>query len=613
VAEPPRDSRGGRQRATAIGVVVAGLAAALIIAALALRPSGAELGPILQRAFDDRLRAREADLQARVATLARAPRLPAAVSTDARTVADLTEEELALRPMAGETIVLGQIPRRGTASTPVILRVLPPRAVPAPLYADASAGPRARIVAGRLLLAHGVLVRPLERADELDGVIAASWPVALEDLTRDLVAAGAAAWLQGDGATLALAGTASRGRWVRSEHALASPSGRGLRLVVAAPARHTASYRASAGALALLALLVSWWIWPRRSAGPSPARPGAVPQIASGPSTTGFFPSYLTPSPSPAPILRVGQYEILRLLDAGRTAEVYLARRAGDPDEVLALKVLQSAFARRPEVVKVFLEEARLAAGLVHPNIVRVFEVGQAQDQFFLAMEFVDGADLDRLRAISRRAGRLIPLAVALAVVRRICDGLHAAHTATAADGSPLGLLHRDVKSANVLCARSGSVKIGDFGIARASQVLLDRRADPEQARAAPGALAPEQRLHQPLDRRSDVFGVGAIAYELLSGAPFELDPLALGIERWPQLRLPSALRPDLPAELDQVLLRALAFSRQARFGSCAELAAAVDQIASRHAPGADDETVARWVEATLAADRSGAKVGATI
>ena len=318
----------------------------------------------------------------------------------------------------------------------------------------------------------------------------------------------------------------------------------------------------------------------------------------------------------------VGQYEILRLLDAGRTAEVYLARRAGDPDGILALKVLQSAFARRSDVVQVFLDEARLAARLVHPNVVRLFEVGQAEDQFYVAMEFVDGADLDRLRAISRRAGRLIPLPVALAILRGICDGLHAAHAATAADGSPLGLLHRDVKSANVLCARSGTVKIGDFGIARATQVLRDRRADPEQTRATPGSLAPEQRLHQPLDRRSDVFGVGAIAYELLSGAPFELDPLALGIEGWPQLRLPSALRPELPAELDQVLLRALAFSRQARFGSCAELAAALDEVAEKAAGTVEtgsraqadtEETVAAWVETTLAADRISARVGATI
>jgi serine/threonine protein kinase len=350
---------------------------------------------------------------------------------------------------------------------------------------------------------------------------------------------------------------------------------------------------------------------------PSPAY-GTPPTPAYGTP----LPAYATPSPSfatPSPVSgtmplpaasqpgdpgRMDRYEIVRLLDAGGSAEVYLARVAGEPgfEKLVALKVLQSALAREPEVVERFLEEARLASRLDHPNIVQVLDVGRSRDQYFIAMEYVDGADLDRLRSISRRAGKLIPVSVVLAILRRICDGLHAAHGASAADGTPLGLIHRDVKSANVMVGRSGVVKIGDFGIAQASRALDRRRTDVGgKVKGTVGYMAPEQRQGHMLDSRTDIFGVGAIAYELLSGAALDLDPLALGPQGWPHLRRPSTLRRDMPLELDEVVMRALAYDREQRWPSCAVLESSLERIATWHPPIATDKTVGAWARELLA------------
>jgi hypothetical protein len=575
-----------RQTAAAAAVAVVGLSAALALAALGNQPPAAGLGPLLRGALDDRLRALAADLQTRVATVARTPRMAAAVSTDARTVADLTQDELGFWPLTGETVVIGQVPVGKAPAAPVILRVLPQGASSPPIEVG---GPRARVQGGRLLLTHAVLVRPLERAELLNGVVAASWTVSLDALIRDLARARAAAWLDGAGGAMSLVEAPTRVSRLRSEHALQSEPGRGLRLVVEVPTRSRGSYRAAAGTVAALALLLAGLCWPRRT----PARRVVHPKVP-------------PPPPPPSVRLRVGQYEILELLDAGQTTEVYLARPAGaaGTDQIVALRVLQSAFARQPEVVRMFLDQARMAARISHPNLVQVLDAGQAGEQYFIATEFVDGPSLERLRAISRRAGRLIPVTVAVAIARKICLGLHAAHTASADDGSPLQLVHGDVAATRVLCARTGSVKIGQLGFQGLGHGARAQRSS--------GHLAPEQRMGQALDARTDVFGVGAIAYELLSGAPLDLDPLAAGIDGWPHLRLPSALRPEIPPALDQVVLRALAFTRQARFASCAELEAALAPVAAM-LPAVTQDTLAIWVESTLGAEMQVPKAGATL
>jgi serine/threonine-protein kinase len=283
---------------------------------------------------------------------------------------------------------------------------------------------------------------------------------------------------------------------------------------------------------------------------------------------------------------------------------VYLARATGEAgfEKAVALKVLHANLAQRQDVVAYFLDEARLASGLIHPNIVQIQDLGLAGNAYYIAMELVDGADLDRLLTASRAAGQLVPVAVALTVLRKMCDGLHAAHTAVASDGQPLALVHRDVKSANVLLSRDGVVKIGDFGIVKANQQLHVTAVG--QASGTPAVMAPEQRMGGAVDRRADVYGVGAVAYQILTGREVNLDLVALmprGVEGWPHLPPPSQVRPELPPELDGIVLRALSFDPESRQSSCAELEDHLDQVATRHGLWASDKDVARWLSALLA------------
>ena len=219
-------------------------------------------------------------------------------------------------------------------------------------------------------------------------------------------------------------------------------------------------------------------------------------------------------------------------------------------------------------------------------------------------MEYIEGADLDRLLSGCRSRGAQVPLDVAMAILRKICEGLHAAHTALNSDGRPLELVHRDVKSANVFVARNGAVKVGDFGIARANQLTRVNRTEVGFVKGTAAYMSPEQRTGGAVDRRTDVYGVGAIAYELFAGTAVNLDLARiahLGREGWPHLALPSSLRPFLPAGIDGMVFRALAFEPQDRFASGEELEDAIEELANAHGLAVGHRAVAQWVEAELA------------
>jgi serine/threonine-protein kinase len=302
----------------------------------------------------------------------------------------------------------------------------------------------------------------------------------------------------------------------------------------------------------------------------------------------------------------VGRYRLIRQLGAGGMAEVHLARVTGEAgfEKLVAVKLLQRWLAANAQIVESFLDEARLASRLSHPNIVQVLDLGKADDDYFIAMEYIEGADLQRLLASCRRRGALVPLRVALQILRHVCDGLAAAHSATDAQGACLGLVHRDVKCANVFVARSGAVKIGDFGIAKANQADRQHKTQTGQIKGTTAYMAPEHRLGREVDRRADIFGVGAIGYELLTGKQINLDLLTLmefGREGWPHLEPPSSVRAEIPKEIDEVLWKALAYEKEARYASCDEMEEALDALVQRFALNASDKAVAHWIEAELA------------
>jgi serine/threonine-protein kinase len=301
---------------------------------------------------------------------------------------------------------------------------------------------------------------------------------------------------------------------------------------------------------------------------------------------------------------RIGRYAIIRQLGQGGMADVFLARSEGEAGfgKLVAFKVLQPLFAAQPIAVNLFLDEARLVSGLDHPNIVQTHDLGRAGDRYFIAMEYVDGMDLARLATAFHERGERIPLPFALAILCRICDGLHAAHMATGPDGQPLYLVHRDVKSANVFLSRTGAVKIGDFGIAKATHTVRMSRTELGQVKGTPGSMPPEQRLGMDVDLRADVYGVGAIAYEILSGEPVNLDYVALaaqGTTGWPHLPPLSASRADVPKALDAIIFKALAFAREARFPGCAALEQELHALAAT-AGLANDKEIGAWVRSEL-------------
>jgi serine/threonine-protein kinase len=301
---------------------------------------------------------------------------------------------------------------------------------------------------------------------------------------------------------------------------------------------------------------------------------------------------------------RLGRYQILNLLGRGGTASVYLANTVGEAgfERRVAIKIMQPELFRNAQTREMFLDEARLASRIDHPNVVAIYDLGRTDDGYYIAMEHVDGSDLETLLHYTVNGARRVPIDIALAIVRRICDGLHAAHTAVGANGEPMGLIHRDVKLGNVLVSRNGAVKVGDFGIAKArAQHHITALGE---TRGTLGLMAPEQRLGRELDARADIFGVGAIAYQLVTGFSVDLDinlVVQRGVVGWPHLRRVRDVRPDAPVELDAILWRALAYDAESRQTSCAELEAELAVVMEAHGWTTTDREIGEWLSRELA------------
>ena len=301
----------------------------------------------------------------------------------------------------------------------------------------------------------------------------------------------------------------------------------------------------------------------------------------------------------------IGRWEILKRLGSGGMADVYLARARGEAgfEKQVAVKVMHPHLARNERAVEHFLDEARLSSRISHPNVVQIQDLGKIGNDYVIVMEFVDGVDLEKLLASARAAQRQVPIDIALGILCRICDGLNAAHKSTTTDGAPMNLVHRDVKSANVLVSKQGGVKVVDFGIAKAASQAHMTYAG--ETKGTPSMMAPEQRVGEQVDVRADVYSVGAVAFEILTGHGVNLDLAALahlGVENWPHLPMPSTLRPQLPAELDALLMQCMSFDRERRPADCAVLESQFEAIMKRHGLSASDKDIARWVASEAAA-----------
>jgi len=285
----------------------------------------------------------------------------------------------------------------------------------------------------------------------------------------------------------------------------------------------------------------------------------------------------------------IGRYHLLDRVSSGGMADVYRAKTV-DPDgteRLVAMKRVLEQYAEDPAFVRMLVAEYRLSLLLVHPNIARIYELLQSDEGYFISMEYVDGKDLraTMYRASDRR--RPIDAIDAAYLMARAVDGLDHAHVATTHEGQPLRLVHRDFSPSNILVSYDGSVKIIDFGIAK---------ADVDRERTAQGIIkgkvrymSPEQAQGDPrLTGQSDVFSAGSVLYELLTGTPAFSAPseveLIYAVRRAEPVPL-RELAPHVPEELAEVVGRAMARHRKDRYQSAGEFRDGLVTFLRGHAP----------------------------
>ncbi|HEX3765127.1 MAG TPA: serine/threonine-protein kinase, partial [Kofleriaceae bacterium] len=271
----------------------------------------------------------------------------------------------------------------------------------------------------------------------------------------------------------------------------------------------------------------------------------------------------------------LGKYQLIAELARGGMAIVYLAlvQGPGGFNKLVVVKELKPELAEEPSFLAMFLDEARLAARLSHPNIVQTHEVGSDGKRTFMAMDYLDGRGLDRVRRRSRASGQDLSLPIHL---RALCDmlaGLHYAHTLTDFDGTPLSVVHRDVSPQNVFVTFDGQVKLLDFGIAKAADSLHETRVGVLKGKVS--YMSPEQARGQKVDARADVFSAGVLLWEALTGRKLregQNDQQMLWALASADLPRASAVKPWVPPELDAICARAMAWDRDHRYPSAGEL-----------------------------------------
>ncbi len=299
---------------------------------------------------------------------------------------------------------------------------------------------------------------------------------------------------------------------------------------------------------------------------------------------------------------QIGRYEIVAPIARGGMAEVFLARARGEGgfQRLVTLKRILPHLAETEEFVAMFADEARILAELHHSNIGQVFEFGREGDAYFIAMEYIQGVDLRTIYRHFGKLGSLPPHAMAAFLAADVCGALQYAHSRRDSRGESLGIVHRDVSPSNVLVSFEGEVKLIDFGIARATQRLHETSGSSLKGKFS--YMSPEQARGKALDRRSDIFGCGIVLYELLTGSnPFRgsSDMGTLERVRTAHVTPPSSKTAQVPPELEQICLRALAQAPEDRFPEAGEMQAELERFCFDAAYGR--RQLAEWMQASFA------------
>lgn len=297
-----------------------------------------------------------------------------------------------------------------------------------------------------------------------------------------------------------------------------------------------------------------------------------------------------------APPRIVGRYALFDEIAAGGMATVHLGRLVGQVgfSRTVAVKRLHPQYAKDQDFVSMFVDEAKLASRIQHPNVVSTLDVVKTDDELFLVMEYVQGEALSKLVRQAARNGQRIPVNIVLSVMSGMLHGLHAAHEAKSENREPLNLVHRDISPQNVHVGVDGVARVLDFGVAKA-QVRSGATKD-GQMKGKLSYMSPEQLNGQDVDRRSDVFSAGIVLWEALAGkrlfAGADTGEILAKVLR-SEIPNPRTLLPDLPQAVADAVMKALEREPDKRFQTAREFAVALEQAAS----GATAHTVGEWVK----------------
>ncbi len=275
-----------------------------------------------------------------------------------------------------------------------------------------------------------------------------------------------------------------------------------------------------------------------------------------------------------------GNYELLERIATGGMAEIFRAKQLGLEgfEKELCIKRILPHLAREPQFIKMFLDEARIAARLNHPNITQIYNLGAQGGTYFIAMEYVDGQDLREIWRMCEARGQPMPPQYACRIVAEAAAALHHAHKKTNKQGKPLGIVHRDVSPQNILVTRTGDVKVVDFGIAKAADSSTHTRAGVLKGKFA--YMSPEQAAGGRIDRRTDIFALGVILHELLTGVRLfkrDTDVSTLTAVGNCHVDPPGDSAEGVDDALDDLVLKALAKNPKERFQDAEELQLALE------------------------------------
>lgn len=307
--------------------------------------------------------------------------------------------------------------------------------------------------------------------------------------------------------------------------------------------------------------------------------------------------------------MKLGAYTLIRKIAVGGIAEIYLAKGISlcGEEKYLVCKCIKPELSGDSEFIESIIREARLSVRMRHPNIMEIFDLCYSDNRAYLTMEYMDAPDILQLMCLAREKGLKMPYGVAIHVICASARGLHYAHELCDEQGEALRLVHRDISPENILLGSDGSIKIGDFGIAKTCQ--MPDITPPETIKGKFGYMSPEQAWGDKVDRRSDIFSLAIVLYELTTGYSFYgQDAISdkLLAARVAQYTPPGQYAPDYPKDLEAILAKALDLDKGERYQTADAFREALETCAKANGWGCDRRAWLEWLHTVVDATGQG-------